>query len=49
MIIAGKMHSSGIDEALVDLDSIERFIDAGADIYLNACCLYSAWLYQKKK
>ena len=34
MIIAGKMHSSGIDEALVDLDSIGRFIDAGADIIL---------------
>ena len=34
MIIAGKMHSSGIDEALVDLDSIERFIVAGADIIL---------------
>ena len=34
MIIAGKLHSSGIDEALVDLDSIERFIDAGADIIL---------------
>lgn len=34
MIIAGKMHSSGIDEALVDLPSIERFIDAGADIIL---------------
>ena len=34
MIIAGKMHSSGIDEALVDLDSIERFFDAGADIIL---------------
>ena len=34
MIIAGKMHSSGIDEELVDLKSIERFIDAGADIIL---------------
>ncbi len=34
MIIAGKMHSSGIDEPLVDLPSIERFIDAGADIIL---------------
>ncbi len=34
MIIAGKMHSSGIDEELVDLVSIERFIDAGADIIL---------------
>lgn len=34
MIIAGKMHSAGIDEELVDLPSIERFIDAGADIIL---------------
>ena len=34
MIIAGKMHSSGNDEPLVDLDSIERFIDAGADVIL---------------
>lgn len=34
MIIAGKMHSSGIDEPLVDLESIERFIDAGADVIL---------------
>lgn len=34
MIIAGKMHSSGVDEELVDLDSISRFIDAGADIIL---------------
>lgn len=34
LIIAGKMHSSGIDEPLVDLDSIERFIDAGADVIL---------------
>ena len=34
MIVAGKMHSSGIDEPLVDLPSIERFIDAGADIIL---------------
>ena len=34
MIIAGKMHSSGIDEPLVDLASIERLIDAGADIIL---------------
>lgn len=34
MIIAGKMHSSGIDEPLVDIPSIERFIDAGADIIL---------------
>ncbi len=34
LIIAGKMHSAGVDEPLVDLDSIERFIDAGADIIL---------------
>lgn len=34
MIIAGKMHSSGIDEPLVDLKSIEGFIEAGADIIL---------------
>lgn len=34
LIIAGKMHSSGIDEPLVDLGSIERFIEAGADIIL---------------
>lgn len=34
LIIAGKMHSSGIDEELVDLDSISRFINAGADIIL---------------
>ncbi len=34
LIVAGKMHSSGIDEELIDLKSIERFIDAGADIIL---------------
>lgn len=34
MIIAGKMHSAGVDEPLVDLASIEKFIDAGADIIL---------------
>lgn len=34
MIIAGKMHSAGVDEPLVDLPSIERFIDAGADVIL---------------
>ena len=34
MIIAGKMHSAGIDEPLVDLDAIPRLIDAGADIIL---------------
>ena len=34
MIIAGKMHSAGVDEPLVDLAGIEKFIDAGADIIL---------------
>lgn len=34
LIIAGKMHSAGVDEPLVDLESIERFIEAGADIIL---------------
>ena len=34
MIIAGKMHSAGIDEPLVDLDAIPRLIDAGADIIM---------------
>lgn len=34
LIIAGKMHSSGVDEPLVDLESISKIIDAGADIIL---------------
>lgn len=34
LIIAGKMHSAGVDEPLVDLKAIEEFIDAGADVIL---------------
>ena len=34
LIIAGKMHSAGVDEPLVDLEAISQFIDAGADIIL---------------
>lgn len=34
LIIAGKMHSSGVDEAVVDAETVEAFIDAGADIIL---------------
>lgn len=34
LIIAGKMHGAGVDEAIVDLDSIEAFIEAGADVIL---------------
>lgn len=34
LIIAGKMHSAGVDEPLVDLKVIEGFVEAGADIIL---------------
>jgi len=34
LIIAGKMHSAGVDEPLVDPDAINGFIDAGADVIL---------------
>lgn len=34
LIIAGKMHGAGVDEAVVDLDAVTRFIQAGADIIL---------------
>lgn len=33
-IIAGKMHSSGIDEKIVSIDTTRKFLDAGADIIL---------------
>lgn len=34
LIIAGKMHGSGVDEAVVDLEVITRFVEEGADIIL---------------
>lgn len=34
LIIAGKMHAAGVNEPVVDLDSISDFIDAGADVIL---------------
>ncbi|MGX6971175.1 haloacid dehalogenase-like hydrolase [Vagococcus bubulae] len=34
VIIAGKMHSAGVDEPVVSKDSTQAFIDAGADIIL---------------
>ena len=34
LIIAGKMHGSGVDEPVADIKAIESFIDAGADIIL---------------
>ena len=34
LIIAGKMHAAGIDEPIVDMNSIKEFIVAGADVIL---------------
>lgn len=34
IVIAGKMHSAGVSEAVVDLGTIETFAEAGADIIL---------------
>ena len=34
IIIAGKMHSSGADEPIVDINTVRRFLNAGADIIL---------------
>ncbi|WP_199222412.1 haloacid dehalogenase-like hydrolase [Corynebacterium yudongzhengii] len=33
-IIAGKMHAAGVNEPIIDKDSVRQFIDAGADIIL---------------
>lgn len=34
LIIAGKMHASGVDEPVIDIPTIQEFIKAGADIIL---------------
>ena len=34
LIIAGKMHGAGVNEAVIDLDAISSFIESGADIIL---------------
>lgn len=34
LIIAGKMHSSGVDEPVIDKNTVEQFIEAGADVLL---------------
>ena len=34
LIIAGKMHGSGVDEKFISLDSIKEFIENGADIIM---------------
>lgn len=34
LIVAGKMHGAGVDEPVVNLNAIRKFIEAGADIIL---------------
>ncbi|MDY0394653.1 haloacid dehalogenase-like hydrolase [Virgibacillus halophilus] len=34
LIIAGKMHSAGVDEPIIDLQTVDAFIETGADIIL---------------
>ena len=34
LIIAGKMHGAGVNEPVVSRESVQRFIDAGADVIL---------------
>ena len=34
LIIAGKMHGAGVNEPVADIEAVERFIEAGADIIL---------------
>lgn len=34
LIIAGKMHAAGFNEAVIDLETVRRFIEAGADVIL---------------
>jgi len=34
LVIAGKMHGAGVDEAVVSPESVETFLDAGADVIL---------------
>lgn len=34
MIIAGKMHSSGVDEPVVNFDVVKDFIESGADVIM---------------
>lgn len=34
LVIAGKMHGAGVDEAVVSEESVEKFLEAGADVIL---------------
>lgn len=38
LIIAGKMHGAGVNEPVIDMDSIKAFIEAGADVILLPAC-----------
>lgn len=38
LVIAGKMHAAGVDEAIIDLESIDAFLEAGADVILLPAC-----------
>lgn len=38
LIIAGKMHAAGVDEPVIDLESMDAFIKAGADVILMPAC-----------
>jgi len=34
LVIAGKMHSAGVDEPVISEESVRKFLDAGADVIL---------------
>lgn len=34
LVIAGKMHGAGVDEAVVNKEAVEQFLEAGADVIL---------------
>ena len=34
MVIAGKMHSAGVDEPVANLDVVKEFIESGADVIM---------------
>lgn len=34
LVMAGKMHSAGVDESVIDLETVRKFIEAGADVIL---------------
>mgnify|MGYP000844530604 FL=1 len=44
LLIAGKMHASGVDEPVADLEAIAQFIEAGVDICPSTGSRQCAWL-----